>query len=300
MPKRTSSPAARHAPQLEIVDPRWVLKALGITIAFALFCAYFTVCIVFFYQQWQLVLQPSRVVAHSPADMGMAFNEVRFANDSSGAPQLDGWWIPADTPSNSTALMLHSANGSMSDALPAAHNLHAAHLNVLLFDYRGYGRSAGKHPTEALMEADSDAGLRYLVDVRHVPTTNIVVYGAGAGGSLAVRLCAWNAQIPALILDSPDGDFEGRVRRDARSNLVPARLLFHENFPLVQPLRNLSTPKLLFTDTNGNAPPGFTQAADPKTTVEFAKHDDDAETQALLRFLDTYVPRLPAALTPNH
>ena len=245
-PQRGSSPPE----MIPLVEVSWILKALGGVFLFAILCAYTTMCLLFAHGQWQLVLHPSRTVATTPASLNLPFTEVHFGVDNTGIPQLTGWWLPAgssakDEPTNNTALILHSSDGSMADALPAAQLLHAQHLNVLLFDYRGYGQSLGQHPTEALMEADATSALTYLTTTRGIPPQSIVVYGKGLGASLAVHLCAENLSLPALILQFPDGDLTDRARNDPRSKIIPFTLLFDQTFPLNEPLRILPTPRLL-------------------------------------------------------
>jgi uncharacterized protein len=244
-PQRGSAPPE----MIPLVELGWILKALAVVFLLAFLCAYATICILFSRSQWQLVLHPSHTVASSPASLHLPYTEVHFGVDNSGLPQLTGWWIPASSSpaASPTALILHAADGSMANALPAAQLLHAQHLNVLLFDYRGYGHSLGQHPTEASMEADAATALTYLTSTRSLPQTSIVVYGTGLGASLAVHLCAQNPSLAALILQSPDGDLTARVRQDPRAKLIPFHLLFNEPFPLASPLRTLPTPKLLLT-----------------------------------------------------
>jgi len=297
-PKHGAQPSHHPKHVHEVVDPRWIISALGAMLLLAVLCAWIAVCALFYRGQWQLVLQPSRTVATTPAQTGLSFTEVHFAVDATGQPQLDGWWIPSDSPSRPTALLLHSGQGSISDALPTAQTLHDAQLNVLLFDYRGFGRSLGQHPTQSLMQADADSALHYLTETRNIPLSSIVVFGTGAGASPAVALCVAHNEIPALILLNPDGDFKSRISQDQRSRMVPTSLLFNQNFPLAAPLQTLKTPKLLLTFTTGSAPQNLQQAADPKTTVEFPSNDQQALHQAITRFLPTYLPQAPPTLTP--
>ena len=292
-----SHPAPKVAP--ETVDPRWLLKAIGAVVAVGLLCAYASVCALFYFQQWQLVLHPSHAVPQTPASQGLQFQPVRFGDDAAGQPQLAGWWIPGDLPTDPTVLMLHGQDGSMSDALREAKALHDARLNVLLFDYRGYGVSGGEHPTAQRMASDASSALRYLLDTRGVPVNSVIVYGLHLGASLAVELCRQHPELPALILQAADGDTETRVLRDERSRIVPLRLFFHETFPLADPLHTLKTPKLLISFTGGEAPVDAQRAGDPKLTAELPSAADTAAiTGVVRRFLDTYVARPPAALKP--
>jgi hypothetical protein len=249
--------------------------------------------------QWQLVLHPSRAVTTTPAAVGLPFTEVHFGMDDSGQPQLDGWWIPGDAPTDPVVILLHNGDSTIGDTLPIAQSLHNARLNVLLFDYRGYGLSGGQHPTEATMEADAESAFSYLTAARGVPASSIIAYGSGVGGSLAVRLCAEHPQIAALILDHPDGDLKARALADSRSNLLPVRWLFAQDFPLAKPLQILSTPKLLISPPTVAPPPQLAYATNPKMTVELPSTDTAALHQALTRFLSTYVTHPPATLRPN-
>jgi pimeloyl-ACP methyl ester carboxylesterase len=302
LPRRSTRPSS-HSPQaphtFELVELRWILKALGAVVGLALLCGFVTLCVVYSRTQWQLVLNPSHEIKTTPASLGLAFTEVHFGPDDTGQPQLDGWWISSDNPTDPTVLLLHSGDGSMSDALPQTHALHSARLNVLLFDYRGYGHSGGNHPTEATMEADANSALSYLTDTHGIPAGSIIVYGSGVGGSLAVRLCAEHQEIPALVLESPRGDLKARALADNRSGFIPARLLFTQDFPLAGRLHVLTTPKLLISYTSGQAPLELQRAADPKMTVELPANDTSAFQQTLRRFLDTYIARPPTTLSPQ-
>lgn len=296
--QQASRPQTHTAPQSsppELIDPRWLLKALALVFAVALLLAWGTLWLLYYQGQWQLALHPSRTIAATPASLGLKYDDFNFDDDITGQPQLHGWYIPVQLPptaidgSNPTALVLHGADGSISDALPRALTLHNAGLNLLLFDYRGYGRSTGRHPTETTMQQDAEATLNYLISTQHVPPQKIILYGHGLGASLAVQLAANHHDIPAIILDAPDGDLLDRAAHDPRSRLVPARLLFHETFPLAEPLRTLTTPKLLISYTNATHPPAaLANAADPKVTVELPAPDDAALLKAIQGFLALY------------
>jgi pimeloyl-ACP methyl ester carboxylesterase len=288
MPRKPTAPPHRHTPPVthEVVDPRWILSAFGIMVLIAAICAYATICALFYRGQWQLAMQPSRAVTQTPAAIHLPFTEVHFGVDASGQPQLDGWWIASENATAPTALVLHSGSGSMSDALPDAQLLHDSGLNVLLFDYRGFGRSGGQHPTETFVEEDAESALRYLTTTRGLPLSNIVVFGYRLGASPAVKLCADHPKIPALILLQPAGDLTEQVKQDSRSRMVPVGLLFHESFPIADRLHALATPKLILSYDDDKSPLNFRQVADPKMTVELHSESDISNLrQSMQRFL---------------
>lgn len=310
-PPRTSSTpqssqrrgAAQQNSAPELIDPRWLLKALAIVLAVALLLAWGTLCLLWYQGQWQLVLHPSREVPPMPAILSSLCHEVHFYPDESGHPQLDGWLCspeqrfnrmvvgPSVDPSMRTVLLLNDGSGDSTASMNRAMSLLNAHLNVLLFDYRGYGHSTGQHPTQATMQQDADAAFRFLTDTQYIHP--IVPYGHGIGASLAVNLATQHHEIPAIILDAPSGDLTDRVVRDAHSWLIPVRLLFHETFPLAEPLRTLATPKLLISYNTTQPSAALANAADPKVTVEVPSPDDAALLPAIQRFLDQYANPIP-------
>ena len=139
---------------------------------------------------------------------------------------------------------------------------------------------------------DADAAMQYLTTSRAIPAQQIIPYGTGVGASLAAHIAASNPSIAALILDSPRADLLEVAKRDPRTTLIPVRLLFHENFPLAQPLSTLRTPKLLLSRASSTYP-AFVTAADPKLTVELPSSSSLLYAQSLTRFLDQYLPPAP-------
>jgi uncharacterized protein len=282
--------------QPEVVDPIWLVRSIAVTVLAALFCGYLTFCFLFYQGQWQIVLHPTRTVTSPRAISGTPYELIRFGPDESATPQLTGWWIPSDAASryaHVTVLFLPGSNGSLADCIPTLASLHDLGINVFAFDYRGYGQSAAIHPSQQSMTHDADAAWQYLTTSRALPKPEIIPYGTGTGASLATRLAVIHRAIAALILDSPEADLLDTALRDSRSRLLPVRLLFHERFPLAEPLATLPTPKLLLSRA-ASPDQAFRAAADPKLTVELTAPSEDLFHQSLARFLDQYVPAAPS------
>jgi pimeloyl-ACP methyl ester carboxylesterase len=294
MPRPASKPAKPTTPQPappDVVSPIWLVKAIALTIVAALLCGYLTLCLLFYQGQWQLVLHPTRTSASPASIAGTPYELIRFGPDESATPQLTGWWIPAAPGSRYapiTILFLPDGNGSLVNSIPIVASLHNLGLNVFAFDYRGYGQSAPARPSQQSMTHDVDSTWQYLTATRALTAQHIVPYGTGVGASLATRLAADHNTIPVLILDTPRADLLDVAMRDPRAKLLPVRLLFHERFPLAEPLSTLRTPKLLLSRTT--APDQtFLHAADPRFTVELASPSATLYSQSLTRFLDQYV-----------
>ena len=280
------------------VDPRWLAKALGLTLLAAMMCAYSAVCLLVYQGGWQLMLHPTHSSGAGPSS---AFSALSFDAAETGTPRLSAWWIPADspTPTTPTILYLHDGTGDLPDYTRVLNLLHTANVNVFAFDYRGYGQSAGPHPTEARMAEDAAAALDYLTDTRHIPAATIVPYGQGLGAVLAARLANAHAELPALIVDSPDPNAFHEATDAGRASFLPMRLLVQEHFDLPAALKSSTKPKLLLADSPFNFGAAqrasnqtfFKTVADPKMTVTFDHSGSDAEyLHSIRRFLDEYLP----------
>jgi pimeloyl-ACP methyl ester carboxylesterase len=292
----------------EVVDPIWLVKALGICVVAALICAYATLCLLFYQGDWQLVLHPTHSVDRAPAQAGLDYTSIRFDASETGQPRLTGWWIPAASGNGFernyaaySILYLHDGSGSLSDTVPALARLHAAGLNVFAFDYRGFGASdASSHPSAERMIQDTAAALDYLTSSRHIPARNIVPYGVGLGASLAAGLSQAHPELPAVILDNPDPDPASTALAQHRSRIVPVRMLFGDQFGIAKPIAALNTPKLLIAG-GPNAPRHvnnpdrlqtlFQSAASPHFSITLGPHNSDTEyEEAISRFFDQYLP----------
>jgi uncharacterized protein len=292
-PQRQSSqrtPAQPGAPAPPTVSARWLLTALAIALAGAVLCGYAALCLLFYQGQWQMLFHPSRTIAATPTSAGMAFDDIRFDVTETGLPQLDGWWIPAQPLaqySSATVLYLHDGSGSLSDTLPTLTALHALGMNVFAIDYRGFGRSTGAHPTERLGIADSIAAWTWLTDTRHVPASNIVVFGDGVGVTFAAHLAA--EFTPAgVILADPSPSARQIFASDARASILPLFLLQKEKLDPSGDLATTHVPRL-FIDRRGNSARTrqlFEGSSDPKSFVALRTASSATAADTLRRFLD--------------
>ena len=85
-------------------------------------------------------------------------------------------------------------------------------VSVLIFDYRGYGRSEGK-PSEAGVLADARAARAWLAAREKIAETDVVLMGESIGGAVAVDLAARDGA-RALVLEST---FSSLARRGGLS-----------------------------------------------------------------------------------
>src|SRR5580658_2412832 len=188
------------------VSGRWLLMAASLTLLAAAACAWLSLCILYWQGSWQLLYHPTSAITRTPVSAGLPFDPVAFAATEDGVPRLNGWWIPAPAGANYnryTVLYLHGQTGNLGDTVDDLAALHAVGVNILAFDYRGYGQSLFAHPTEARWRQDAEWALEYLTATRHLPAGAIVVDGSALGANLALEIAAAHPELAGVVLQSP-------------------------------------------------------------------------------------------------
>ena len=290
-PSAAKTPPRNSAPEPPpTVSARWLASMLAISLVAAAFCGYCALCLLFYQGQWQMLFHPSRSIGATPASAGLAYSDIRFDVTDSGLPRLDGWWIPAAPNAayaTDTVLYLHGGRGSLSDCVPALANLHALGLNVFAIDYQGFGRSAGRHPTERLADDDSIAAFTYLTGTRQIAPGHIVVYGDGIGATFAALLAARFAPAAAILQD-PNPPARQIFLADARARMMPLWLLQKEFLDPSADLARAHVPRL-FLDVRSPAARAhrlFQSSSYPKQYYDLRSSSPSAFDATLRRFLD--------------
>ncbi|EEC16495.1 abhydrolase domain-containing protein, putative [Ixodes scapularis] len=89
-----------------------------------------------------------------------------------------------------TLLYLHGNAGNIGHRLHNVAGLfHQCGCNVLLVEYRGYGRSEGT-PSEEGLYRDAQAGLDFLAQHPGLDATKLLVFGRSLGGAVALDLAS--------------------------------------------------------------------------------------------------------------
>jgi fermentation-respiration switch protein FrsA (DUF1100 family) len=136
----------------------------------------------------------------SPAQFGLQAEDVwlRAADGS----KLHAWFLPARGAAKATVLHLHGNAANVSNHLPLVAWLPPAGYNVLMLDYRGFGRSEGQPSLDGVVD-DAAAALAYLRTRPEVDASRLIVLGQSMGGATALRLLARDATGVRLgIIDS--------------------------------------------------------------------------------------------------
>lgn len=254
-----------------MLRPMWVDILIFLALSYLALAA-----ALFFLQSGMLYLPdtPGRALEATPADRGLEFEPLSIPTRD--GETLDGWFIPAGE-ARGTLLFFHGNAGNISHRLDSVGLFHRLGLNVLIFDYRGYGRSSGK-PSEAGLYRDAEAAWRYLTGERATPADEIVLFGRSLGGAVAVWL-AGRVRPAGLIVESsftsvPDMGAEIYP-------WLPVRLLARNRFDSRARIGGVKVPVLIIHSRQDEIIPFrhgrrlFEAAAEPKQFLEIAGGHND-------------------------
>jgi pimeloyl-ACP methyl ester carboxylesterase len=132
--------------------------------------------------------------------------------------------------------------------------LHRVGVNVLAFDYRGYGQSEFQHPSEAGWREDADWALAYLTGTRHIAPESILLDGSALGANLAQEVAAAYPELAGVVLESPVDAPMNALFNDQRARMVPAHLLVRDRFDAEAAAAALLIPSLWLTSASGQIP----------------------------------------------
>ena len=128
----------------------------------------------------------------------------------------------------------------------------ALDFDVLIFDYRGYGDSAGS-PSQPALESDAKQIWEFVHDKLGYDASHIVVFGESLGGAVALSL--WSADVgdanrpnpAAVILNSTFYSMSDMA--SWHYPWFPFRIALRDRWPSFERIRRVTSPVIIFHGT---------------------------------------------------
>ncbi len=204
--------------------------SLLLRLVLVLVAGYGVVCLLVYLFQARLVYFPGPAPRATPAQFGLAYRELELVT-SDGA-SVHAWFLPQPG-ARGAVLVSHGNAGNIGDRLELARAYLELGWSVLLYDYRGYGKSAGT-PSEEGTYRDAEAAYEHLARVEGLAPERIVLHGESLGVAVTLEL-ALRRPVAAVIAESgftslPDmaaevypflpGRLLARIRYDNRAKVA--------------------------------------------------------------------------------
>ena len=187
----------------------------------------------------RLIFVPSCYPNGNWHPVGLQCEDVAFATQD--GVRLHGWYCPVPRP-RCVFLMMHGNAGNIThrvDRIMAWQ--HLLNVSVFVFDYRGYGRSAGQ-PNEPGVYHDARAAYHWLTADKGIAPDDVVFFGESLGAAVALQLAT---EVPprALILESP---FTSAVEIGQRAfPWLPVRWIMRNRFASIEKIGRYHGPLLI-------------------------------------------------------
>jgi len=179
------------------------------------------------FHPWRIEHEPI-----APPISGVTGENVYFP--SANGKTLNGWYYKNPT-AKVTVLFSHGNGGNVSVRADLVELLLKAGASVFIYDYEGYGESAGKPTVDGICE-DGVGAYNYLTNVQKVRPESLVLYGESLGAAVAAYLTT-RFDCKGLILQSGFSS----LRRIA-CEVFPVLIIYPD---LMYPTPNLDTASIL-------------------------------------------------------
>lgn len=210
-----------------------------------------------------------------PSAFGLPYRDIWFESEDGTA--LHGWWIE-HAKARATIVYCHGNAGSIADRIALYGELRRLKVNIFAFDYRGYGRSAGK-PSEEGLCADVRSAVDLVTGELGQDPQQTLLFGHSMGGAVAVD-GALHRQVAGLVVQSSFTDVRSMAHHFHPSS--PLRWLARNAFRSIDKVSQIDGPKLFVHGTADSTVPFhmgeqlYEAAAGPKQWLAIANagHND--------------------------
>jgi hypothetical protein len=207
------------------------------TIFIGLALGYLLLVSLVYLRQDSMVYYPTKDIEGTPSDIGLKYEELTLTTKDN--IKLSAWYVPAKN-ERGVLLFCHGNAGNISHRLDSIRIFHDLGLSVLIFDYRGYGRSEGS-PTEDGTYLDAESAWEYLVSAKGIRPEKIILFGRSLGSVVAAEF-ALRHPAAGIIIES---GFKSIPALGAKFfPYLPIRLISRFQYSTIDKVSMINMPKL--------------------------------------------------------
>ena len=171
------------------------------------------------YKQSAQILNPAykkHPLAVFPDQFKVQFENINFT--TADKIKIKGWFIPREG-SGKTIFLMHGWKQNRGDIFKNTIFLRDWGFNLVYFDFRATGESAGNVSTVGYMETkDIEAAVEYIKATRPAACGSIGFYGISMGAAAAIYYAAKNKDIKCVVSEAAYFSYNRVVARWAWLN----------------------------------------------------------------------------------
>lgn len=228
----------------------------------------------------------------NPPALGDWIHDVKITSED--GVKLHGWWAPRQD-TDRTLIWYHGNGGNLSFRIQGVKMLYQLGIQVLILDYRGYGKSDGT-PSEHGLYNDGLAAYKFVRNEQNVPPDQLFLFGRSLGSAVATKIAVQKPEAGVILVSS----FTSIA--DMAQHMFPlpfVQYLTWTDYDSETRIKEIEAPLLMLHGSRDQIVPLelgkklFQQANEPKNFVllEGAGHNDieSVSGQTYLEAIDTFV-----------
>lgn len=207
----------------------------------------------------------------TPASLKLSYTDITIP--STNNTSLHGWFLPAKDgikKAIGTVVYHHGNDGSVGLYITRIPWLVEANFNVIMYDYRGYGKSTGKVTRKGLID-DAQAAIHYALQRDDLAHTKLISYGYSLGGAKSTVAHAEGRFGPRLVAAINESSFASYKDMAEIKGGLTAKRLTKDDYSPINYLKHTHLPVFLIHGSNDSIVP-VSQATKLKASASNKKN----------------------------
>lgn len=173
--------------------------------------------------------------------------------------KLNAWYVKAQK-NKPTIIFCHGNGGNISYYEYIVDLLSAKGYGIILFDYRGYGKSSG-FPSEKGLYTDLNSVINFLEVKEKIPQEKIILWGLSLGGAVVTEIASKH-NFKAVILQSTFTCIKDEATQKAEQSfsklyllndimkLAAQNLIYYQKYDSINKINKVECPLLIAHSMN--------------------------------------------------
>jgi len=214
-----------------------ILKRYFLKIILIFFLLYFSVLLVLFMFQRNLLYHPTdNNYFGDQLKVRIQKVKIRTADNI----ELLGWFHRKDINNFKTIVFFHGNAGSLENRIHKINHFKDIDVNFLIIAWRGFSGNQGK-PSERGLYEDGKSAINWLNN-KGIKNEDLILYGESLGTGVAVHL-AQNDKFAGVVLESPFTSMIGAAKNVYP--YFPIRVLLKDKYENDKKIKNIKSPILI-------------------------------------------------------
>jgi uncharacterized protein len=244
-------------------------------------------CAVIETKQGDWIFRPTEATWWGSREVPATFVEHNIPVGNKGET-VHAWWAPVEDKNAPTLLYLHGARWNLTGSVTRIPRWNRMGFNVLAIDYRGFGKSSARSPTEQSANEDTEAAWTYMKQL--APDSQRFIFGHSLGGAMATQLAINHPDAAGLILEGTFTNIPEMIKT-YRFGFLPVTGLVSQRFDNLDRIDDLKVPVLIAHGTDDTIVPvtmGEKLYAAATSRKRFFKAEGGNHHNMTARFYDEY------------